>query len=128
MAALGEIGVPEEAGGDGAPGFPRMAELFELIRRRTLAEALHFLDGSGEGEIVDRPDVGAAEGAEQINVRSPVADAFEGGEHFAGGIVVEIVEVAKIEIAAGERIGEKARVKSFLATEADAKQLSVGEF
>src|SRR5713101_3861645 len=41
---------------------------------------------------------------------------------------MEIVEIAKIEVAAGQRIGEKAGVESFLAAEADAEQFGVGEF
>jgi len=128
LAALGEVRVPEEAGGDGAIRPPGLAESFEALGRRALPEVLHFLDGSGEREVAGGPNVGAAKRREKIDVGGPAANAFEGDEHFAGGIVVKIVEVAKIEKAAGERFGEKARVQSFLAAEADAKELGVGEF
>ena len=40
---------------------------------------------------------------------------------------MKIVEIAKVEVTAGERFGEEARVQSFLAAEADAQQLGVGE-
>ena len=55
----------------------------------------------------------------KINIGGPVADAFEGDEHFAGGFVVEVVKVPQIEVAASKRIGEQARIQSFLAAEAD---------
>src|SRR5712692_7535309 len=128
LAAFRKIGVPEETCGHGAPGFPRCADRFEFLRSWTFAKALHFLDGGCEREIAGGPDVGTAEGGEEINVCGPAADALESDEHFARSVIVEIVEVAKVEVAAGERFGEKSRVKSFLAAETDAKQFGVGEF
>ena len=121
VAALREVGVPEQAGGDGAIGAPGLAEFLEAFRGRTLAQALYFLDGSGKGEIADGPDVWAAECAEKINVCGPIADAFERGEHFFGGIIVEIVKTTKVEVAAGEGVGEESGVVSFLTAEADAQ-------
>ena len=47
--------------------------------------------------------------------------------HFARGIVVEFVEVAEIEMSAGEGFGEEAGVESCLAAEADAQNIGVGE-
>src|SRR6266581_1043593 len=88
LAAFGEIGVPEEAGGHGAPGFPGRADRFELFRRRTLAKALHFLHGGGERKVAGGPDVRAAEGGEKINVGGPAADALESNEHFARGVIM----------------------------------------
>src|SRR6266571_8072913 len=128
LAALGKVGMPEEASGDGAVRTPRLAEFFKVFGRRTLVQALHFLDRCGESKIAGGPNVGATQRGEQVDVGGPATDAFQGDQHFAGGIVVEIVEVAKIEVAAGERIGEKAGVESFLTAEADAKQFGVGEF
>src|SRR6266566_424340 len=128
MAALGKVGMPEEASGDGAVRTPRLAEFFKVFGRGALAEALHFLDRRGKSQIADGPDVGATQRGEQVDVRGPAADAFQGDQHFAGGIVMEIVEIAKIEVTPGQRIGEKAGVESFLTAEADAKQFGVGEF
>ena len=55
------------------------------------------------------------------------ADAFEGSEHFARGVILQVVKTAKIEVAACQRIREQAGVESFLPAEADAQQLGVGE-
>ena len=44
--------------------------------RGALAELFYFLDGGGEREIADGPDVGTAQGAEEINVGGPAADSF----------------------------------------------------
>src|SRR6266849_6039384 len=122
LAALGKIRMPEKACGHGAPGFPGSAERFQSFRRGALAKAFHFLNGCGEREIAGRPDVRAAQSGEEINFGGPAADALEGDEHFARGVIVQLVEVAKVEVAAGERFREQAGVESFLAAEADAQQ------
>src|SRR5580693_1684469 len=98
LAALAEVRVPEEAGGDGAEGAPRGAHFFEFFGGGAGAELLHFLDGGGEGEIAGGPDVGAAQGAQKINVGGPAADAFERDEFFAGVVVVKFVQGVKIEL------------------------------
>ena len=94
--------MPEEAGGNGAPRFPGCADGFEFLRRRTLAKALHFLYGGGESKIAGRPDIWAAEGGEEINVGSPTADALESDEHLARGVIMQLVKIAKVEMAASE--------------------------
>src|SRR5579863_6997272 len=76
LAAFAEVGVPEEAGGDGAEGLPRSAHLFEFFGGGAFAELFHFFHGGGECEISDGPDIGAAEGAEEIDVGGPAADAL----------------------------------------------------
>ena len=128
MAALAEVGVPEEAGGDGAEGFPWRAHFFEFFGRGAFAELFHFLDGGGEREISDGPDVGAAQGAEKINVGGPAADAFEGDEFFAGVVVVKFVERVEIELVLRHGFGEEARVVRFLAAEAELAHFDFGEF
>src|SRR5690242_5496740 len=119
--------MPEEASGYGAPWTPLDRQFFEALGRRALAKSLYFLYRRGQRQIARRPDVRAAKRAQKIDVGGPFSDAFEGDEHFAGGIVVEIVEIVKIEVAAGKRFGEQARIQSFLTTEADAQKLGVGE-
>src|SRR4029077_4355495 len=120
--------MPEKACGDGTPGFPGFAERFQIFGGRTLAKAFHFLHGGGESQITAGPDVRPAKRAQEINVSGPGADALEGDEHFAGGIVLQRVEITKIEIAASERFGKEASVESFLTAEADAKQFDITEF
>src|SRR5262249_43540501 len=97
QAALAEVSMPEETRGDGTPRAPWNAERFKLFRRRPLAKLLHFLNGRGEREIASWPDIRTAQGAQEINVGGPLADAFEGDEHFARGIVVEVMQIAQIE-------------------------------
>ena len=41
---------------------------------------------------------------------------------------MKIIEIAKIEVVSGQRIGEKPRIESFLAAEADALEFRVAEF
>ena len=85
------------------------------------------MDGRSEGEITGGPDVRAAQRTQEINVGGPAAYTLEGDKHFARGIIVETAEIAKVKVTAGQRIGEKARVKRFLAAEADAEQFCVAE-
>src|SRR6266850_658246 len=120
--------MPEKPGGDGAVRTPGLAEFFQAFWRRALAELLHLLHRRGQSQITDRPDIGTTQRAQQIDVRGPVSDAFKGDEHFARGIVVQFVEVTEIEVTPGKRLGEETGVESFLAAEADAKQLDVGQF
>ena len=119
--------MPEEAGGDGAEGFPRSAHLFEFFGRGAFAELFYFLDGGGEREIADGPDVGAAQGAEEINVGGPAADPFEGDEFFAGVVVVKFVQRVEIELFLLHGFGEQARVVRFLAAEAELAHFDFGE-
>ena len=127
MASLAEIVVPEEAGGDGAPGFPGRAHFFQFFRRGAQAQAFHFLHGGCESEVADGPDVRAAQGAQQINVGGPCADAFEGDQHFACGIVVQVVKISQVKVTARQRFCEQACIQSLLAAEADAQELIVSE-
>jgi len=127
LAAFGEVGVPEEAGGDGAEGLPRCAHFFEFFGRGAFAEIFYFLDGGGEREIAGRPNVGAAEGAEEINVGGPAADSFQGDEFFASVIVVKRVESVEIELVLVDGAGEEARIVRFLAAEAELAHLDFGE-
>jgi len=119
--------VPKEAGSDGAPGLPGHAHLLEFFGGRALAEALDFLHGGGESKVADGPDVRATQGAQQINVGGPVADSFEGHEHFACGIVVKVVKISQVKVTARQRFCEQACIQSLLAAEADAQELIVSE-
>ena len=119
--------MPEKPSGDGAIRMPGRGHFFEFFRGGAFAKMLHFFDGRSESEIADGPDIRPAERGEEINVGGPAAYTFEGDKHFARGIIVETAEIAKVKVTAGQRIGEKARVKRFLAAEADAEQFCVAE-
>src|SRR5215469_6532427 len=97
QSAFRKIGVPEPACGDGTPGPPGSAEAFEFFGRGAFAEALHFLDGGGEGEIARRTDVRAAQRNQEINVGGTAADAFESDEHLVRGLIGNCVKAAKVE-------------------------------
>src|SRR5580704_9669065 len=127
LTALGEIRMPEKTGGDGAPWLPGCAHLLELFGRRALAKMLYLLHGGCESEIAHGPDVRAAQRAEQINVRSPSADALQGDQFFARMIVMQVVERLQIELAALDGIGEESRVVRLLAAEAEPAHLYLGE-
>src|SRR5215472_11131822 len=123
--AFAEIGVPEKTSGHGSPWTPGLAEGFEFLGRRALAEALHFLHRSSERKVADGPDIRAAKGTQQINVRGPAANSFEGDEHLVRGLVRKLVKVAQIEVTACERFREQARIERFLAAEANPQQFHV---
>jgi len=87
----------------------------------------YFLDGGSEGEVAVGPDVGAAKGAEEINVGGPAADSFEGDEFFAGVIVVKCMQGVEIELFLLDGVGEEARVVRFLPAEAELAHFDFGE-
>src|SRR5215472_2823823 len=125
QSTFAEIGVPEEAGGDGAPRTPGLAEGFEFFRRGTFAKALHFLHRRGQRKIAGWPDVRAAQRAQEINVGGPAADALESHEHFVRGVVREVQKITQVEVAAREGFSQQTRVQGFLAAETNAQQFRV---
>src|ERR1700730_12381485 len=78
LSALAKIVMPEQAGGPGAARAARGAHGFEFFRCRTPAETFHFLHRGGQRQVTYRPDVRAAECAQQVDVGGPRADALEG--------------------------------------------------
>src|SRR2546430_1064066 len=109
-------------------GPPKLAELFQALRRGARTQTLHFLNGDCQSEITDRPNIWTAQGGKQIDVRRPCAYAFEGDEEFACSVVRKFVKVIEIEMALHERFGEQTCVQSLLAAKADLLELRGGEF
>src|SRR5258706_15832188 len=91
LAALAQIMMPEQAGGNGAPWFPARAHVLELFRRRALAKAFYFLNCGGQGQIAHRPDLRAAQRAQYIDVRGPFTDSFEDPHEIAGGFLLLVL-------------------------------------
>jgi hypothetical protein len=120
--------VPENAGGDGAPRFPRGAHFFEFFGRRAFAKAFHFLDGDGERQITDGPDVRTAQSAHEVDIGGPCADAFQFHQLFAGVTILKFVQFVQREPVLLEGFGEEAGVESFLATETHGAEFDVGQF
>src|SRR4051794_20186524 len=61
-AAAGmQVGLPEQAGRDGAPGTPLLADLAQRRLAGPAVESYAFHDPELQAEIAGRPDVGAAE-------------------------------------------------------------------
>src|SRR5437667_11652530 len=69
--AIGEIGMPENTGGDRAPGGPGSGHARELFRVGKATAALDLLCGSGQSQITQRQDVGPAKGQKAITVSGP---------------------------------------------------------
>jgi hypothetical protein len=97
--------MPEKARGRGSMRTPQVAEFFKAFRCRTRTRIFHFLNGDGQRQIADRPDVRTTQRGKQIDVRSPCANAFERDEEFACSVdrEVDILPAASGEDSYGAR-------------------------
>jgi hypothetical protein len=69
--------MPEKARGRGSMRTPQVAEFFKALRCRTRTQIFHFLNGDGQRQIADRPDVRTTQRGKQIDVRSPYIPALK---------------------------------------------------
>src|SRR5690606_6417906 len=70
-----------------APGRPALAELAELLGGE--AAPVQFFRALAHAKIVDRQDVGAAEGEDEVHLHGPAPDPARGGETLDDLLVVE---------------------------------------
>jgi hypothetical protein len=122
-----QIGLPEQARRHRAPGAPLLAEFAQLLFARPPGEAETFGDGELQAEIGGRPDVGAAEREDQIDLGAPPPDPLERYQRRPGLVVRHPGKRGEIEPPARHRIGETARIGNFLPAEAAALQCRVVE-
>ena len=111
-------GAPEVAGGEGAVGGPAAADEFEFFGVGELAFTVGDLVAAADSEVVDGEDVGTAEVENEEHFDGPAADAFDAGEAFDEGGVVEMVAFGEGGDDAGEGfVGEVVEVGGFRAGE-----------
>jgi hypothetical protein len=69
--------MPQDAGRDGAPGTPAVRDAADPLETRRRSHPLYLAKRSDEREVAVRPDVGAAERHQEIDVCGPGADTVE---------------------------------------------------
>jgi hypothetical protein len=115
--------VPQHACGDGTPGTPRTRDATDAIGARQCAQPFDFAHRGDEREIARRPDVGATERHQEIDVRSPRTDSLELDQLGARALVVHLGEPVRIELTRDDRHGQPPDVRTLLARETRASQV-----
>src|SRR5689334_18378680 len=72
-----EVVMPQETCGHCAPGPPGLRELDLLVVRRPAVELEHLAKCLSKCKVALRPDVGTTERHEQVDVRTPAANAAD---------------------------------------------------
>ena len=114
--------MPQEPGGDRAPGRPAGADRELPLGIRARAQALDLVQRDGEREIPDRPDVRAPERHQVIDVRAPRADAAQGQERLTPFDVRAARDVGKAQAAIQDRAREPVAIRGLLPREPEAVQ------
>jgi hypothetical protein len=107
--------MPEDARRHCSPGRPRAGHTPESILGGTAAEPLDPVCGLGQGKIPVRPDVGATESHQQVDVRGPRANAGNQQQTRSRVVVLKVREVAERELTIDDASGEPSTVRCFLA-------------
>src|SRR5262249_51153543 len=113
-----QIGLPEEAGGDGAPRPPSLAERAQFAFARARCETKPVRDRELQTKVGGRPNISSSQREYQIDFGAPPSDALERQQLGHGSLVVGASEPDKIERAAGDQLGEIAGIAHLLAAEA----------
>lgn len=121
-----EISVPENAGGDRAPGSPGDGHSRELFRVGDAAQLLDVLCGSGQRQITLRPDVGPAKRHQEIDVCGPRTDAGKLQQDGADCLITELGEGSEVECAANNSSGQIVTVGCLLSGETSFPKLASG--
>src|SRR2546422_8816421 len=124
--AIGEIGMPENTGGDRAPGGPGSGHAREPFRVGKATETLDLLCGSGQSQITHRPDVGTAKGHKEIDVGRPWTHAGKLQQDCTHCFIAQLGNGGEVERAGKEGSGESATVSCLLSSETGFPQLGFG--
>lgn len=118
--------MPENAGGDRAPGSPGAGYARELFRVGDAAQLLDSLCGSGQCQITFRPDVGPAKRHQKIDVCGPRTDAGKLQQDGADCLIIELGEGSEVECAANNGPGQIVTVGCLLSGETSFPKLASG--
>jgi hypothetical protein len=119
--------MPQHACGDGTPGTPRTGDATDAVGARQCAQPFDFAHRGHEREIARRPDVGAPERHQKIDVRGPRTDSFELDQLGARALVVHLREPGRIEHARDNSHGQPPDVRALLPSESGASQVDLGQ-
>lgn len=107
--------MPENPRGHCSPGRPRAGHTPESLLGGAAAEPLDLVRCLGQSKISVRPDVGATESHEQVDVCGPRSDAGNQQQARSRFVVLEAREVAQREPAIDDAGGEHPTIRCFLA-------------
>jgi len=80
--------MPEHSSGDGTPRTPCARDALDALDARSRSHPLHFADRGYEREVAGRPDVGASERHQEVDVRGPGTDASQFDKRGSSSVVV----------------------------------------
>ena len=109
--------MPENTGGDRAPGGPGSGHAREPFRVGKATETLDLLCGSGQSQITHRPDVGTAKGHKEIDVGRPWTHAGKLQQDCTDCLIAQLGNGGEVEGAGKERSGERVTVGCLLPSE-----------
>jgi hypothetical protein len=119
--------MPEHPSGDRTPRTPRARDAFDALGAWQRSHPLDLADRGHEREVAGRPDVGASERHQEVDVRGPGTDASQFDQRGSSPVVVERGKRAGIELACHDRLSDSAYVRRFLPSEPGASQLGLGQ-
>src|SRR5262249_15306023 len=117
-----QVGLPEEAGGDSAPWPPALADLAQVALARPRSKAELGGDAKLQTEIAGRPNIGTAEGKDQVDLSAPPADPPECHPFGRRQVVGGSGEPGEIELPLAHRPGETATIRRLLPAKAAGAQ------
>jgi hypothetical protein len=119
--------MPQHPSRDSAPGTPYARDAFDPLGARRRAHPFDLADRGDKREIAGRPDVGATECHQKVDVRGPRTHASQFDQSGSRLVVFERRKCVGIEIARDDRPREVSDVGALLASESGAAQLGLGE-
>ncbi len=118
--------MPENTGGDRAPGGPGSGDARELFRVGKATELFNLLCGSGQSQITHRPDVGPAKSHQEIDVSGPRTDAGKLQQNGTDCFIAQLGNGGEVERARKEGSGESVTVGCLLSGEAGPPEAGLG--
>jgi len=109
--------MPQNAGGDRAPGGPGSGHTRELFRVGKATELLDLLCGSGQCQITLRPDIGPAKSHKEIDVCGPRTHAGKLQQDGTDCLITQPGKGSEVERAGKESSGQRVAVGCLLSGE-----------
>ena len=125
-AESGPAGAPKIPRSDGAVGAPGLGQFADAYGGREFAQAVAFLDGVLQAEVVHGKNVGAIQAENQKHLRGPTANSLHLHKILDDLIIGQAAEAAEFELAAAGAACEVTEITDFLPGEADAAKLAKG--
>ena len=87
-----------------------------------MVQPFDFAGGDDQRPVADGPHVCPAQGHEQVDVRGPGADAFEGGEGGLGFGIGQVRHAVQVQFPGQDGVGQEAGVADLLAAKTNPAQ------